>query len=65
MIDLGQAERDLRKKISAAPQYKIWWPQAMLKAAQAMGYKHYMDVPDTKECARIAKEIQIAGGLEK
>ena len=59
MIDMGQADRTLRFQPTHSPQ-RMCWTQALRKAANDMGYDHYLDVPsqlDT-ELREAAKQIR-------
>lgn len=47
MVDMGQADATLRRK-PAGEQHVMSWTVALSVAAKAMGFDHYMDVPDDR-----------------
>lgn len=64
-IDMCQTDHTLYRK-PLVMQHKICWTQALDKAANAMGYPHYMDIPDSQVEAlkEMARRIQIEGELK-
>lgn len=61
MIDMGQADRSLYRT-PTEPEHKMPWLFALGKAAQQMGFEHYMDVPDARidEAKALARDIRAA-----
>lgn len=61
MVDMGQADRSLRQRPTGNRQ-RMCWPFALQKAASALGYGHYIEVPDSsKQMLRAtARAIQLA-----
>ena len=59
MVDMGQASSDLYQK-PLSMQHNMAWTVALRKAAEALGYEHYMDVPDQRveELRTLARSIQ-------
>jgi hypothetical protein len=59
MVDMGQADRTLYRK-PASMQHRMAWTIALSRAAEKMGFAHYMDVPDEliEELKTLARLIQ-------
>lgn len=64
-VDMGQADRTLRQT-QRGDDYKMSHGMALNKAANRMGYDHYMDVPDDEEdeLQALAKKIR-SGEVEE
>lgn len=59
MIDMGQADSSLRRR-PLSEQSLICWTVALKRAAEQMGFKHYMNVPMERdeELRSLAHEIR-------
>lgn len=63
MIDMAQADRTLRQRpMSHLQQHRMCWTIALTKAANQMGFRHYMDVPSEQDDDLRAAARQIQGG---
>lgn len=63
MIDMGQADRSLYRQPSRE-QHRLDWTIALNRAASAMGFDHYMDVPDEQVESLKSRARDVQSGTE-
>lgn len=63
MCDMGQADRSLYANIKPTKVFKVGRTAAAMRAAEKLGYGHFMDVPDERldEYRVIFREIRTNG----